>query len=102
MSKSRFNTRGDGTVRVIHLRTGRPTKGGRALTGMEVARLRTLLTARLHTINDHKGTDACVGVALSGSAWITLMSGSLPSRTCMDMSAYAAGALAVMLSKKEE
>lgn len=102
MSKSRFNTRGDGTVRVIHLRTGRPTKGGRALTGMEVARLRTLLNTRLRTFIDRKGTDAWVHVDERGSAWITLMSGSLPSRTCMDMSAYAAGALAVMLSKKEE
>lgn len=98
MSSKRFNAKNDGTVRVIHLRTGAPKHGVRSLTATEVRRLRLLLQERLTTLKATSGTIVYAGVAMSGSAWITLMSGSLPPRTCMDMSAFAAGALAVMLA----
>lgn len=101
MSSKRFNAKSNGTVRVIHLRTG-AAKLPRALTCSESEHFRMLLVDRLHTLRVRSGTDACVGVALSGAAWITLVSGSLPSRTCMDMSAYAAGALAMMMAKEEQ
>lgn len=98
MSSKRFNAMNDGTERVIYLRTGAPRHGVRNLTATEARQLRLLLQERLTTLKATSGTIVHVGTAMCGSAWITLMSGSLPPRTCTDMSAFAAGALAVMLA----
>lgn len=96
MARNRFNSNISGTARVIHLRTGW-TKELSDLTPAQVVRWQRLLQARLSTLKATRGTIADVWTAVDGRAWITLEAGSLPARTCMDMSAFAAGALAMMV-----